>query len=807
MYQEITLVILSLSLGIYTANAGEGLRVNDDPAKPGEWGIRPFDNSKTAVNPPGFIWRPQENAVSYNLQLSRKRDFSSVDYEKNNLKLFCHCPPKKLGDGDWYWRFAYTTEDGQKSSWSNIRRFTIPVNTQDFPMPEKEELFGRIPDKHPRLFLRPEDLPKLRDLAQGELKDIYQSMVSQCEKIMSNPPSTEEPPTYPEGTERLSEEWREIWWGNRRYTINVLNSAATLAFTRLLGGKEEYGLIAKKLLMDAAEWDPKGATGYRYNDEAGMPYNYYFSRTYTFVNDLLTEEEKEKCREIMNIRGKEMYNHLCPNHLWKPYGSHSNRAWHFLGEIAIAFFDEIPETRDWLWFTMNVFYNAYPVWSDDDGGWHEGLAYWRSYIRRFLWWADIMRSAMDIDAYKKPYFSKVGYYPMYLQPPGAKRGGFGDLTGHLKSDGNVDLMNIFAAQAQNPYWQWYVKAHDNSSVDNSYAGFIRGALPKVMSKPPVDLPDSRLFKGTGLAMLHTDLTDATNDIFIEFKSSPFGSYSHGYDSQNSFVLYAYSEPLLIRSGRRDIYGSAHHKNWMWETKSVNSILVNGQGQKPLRSMEAQGEIIDFHTSECYSYVVGEAKKAYEGRVKTFTRSILFIKPEVIVIYDHLETPEPSTFQWLMHSPNEMEVADQKNIILENGEAGCKVSFMLPDGLEISQTNKFDPPPRPRVKLTQWHLQASTVEKKDGCNFITIIRPYKKDMPVPMGIDMEKHDSGYVCDLQLIRGKVKVIIRTAEKGSICSDEIETNARVTAVRFNNDNKVMDYFTADGDIFECPGKTSYK
>ena len=89
---------------------------------------------------------------------------------------------------------------------------------------------------------------------------------------------------------RGSPEWKKLWWGNRTYTIAALDGAATLAFTRLLGGKEEYGQLAKRILLDCAEWDPQGATGYRYNDEAGMPYAYYFSRTYTFVHDLLTEE-------------------------------------------------------------------------------------------------------------------------------------------------------------------------------------------------------------------------------------------------------------------------------------------------------------------------------------------------------------------------------------------------------------------------------------------------------------------------------------------------------------------------------------
>ena len=68
------------------------------------------------------------------------------------------------------------------------------------------------------------------------------------------------------------------------------------------------------------------------------------------------------------------------------------------------------------------------MWSDRDGGWHEGMAYWQSYIGRFTWWADVMRVAMDVDAFAKPYFSRIGYYPMYLQPTGTKGGGFGDLN-------------------------------------------------------------------------------------------------------------------------------------------------------------------------------------------------------------------------------------------------------------------------------------------------------------------------------------------------------------------------------------------
>ena len=272
--------------------------------------------------------------------------------------------------------------------------------------------------------IRPEDLARLRGLAKGSMNEQFKRLVAHCDQLLAKPPSTAEPPKYGPKVVRNSDEWRKIWWGNRTATINVLHNAATLGFTRLLGGKAEYGQLAKRLLLDCAEWDPVGATGFGYNDEAGMPYAYYFVRTYTFVNDLLTDDERERCRSVMKCRGEEMYRHLYPRHLWRPYSSHSNRAWHFLGEVGIAMLGEVEGAEDWVWFAMNVFYNVYPVWADDDGGWHEGCGYWNSYVGRFTWWADVMRAAMGINAYDKPYFAKIGYYPMYLLPPGKAGAGF-----------------------------------------------------------------------------------------------------------------------------------------------------------------------------------------------------------------------------------------------------------------------------------------------------------------------------------------------------------------------------------------------
>jgi hypothetical protein len=710
--------------------------------------------------------------VSYDLEV--KGGEGDFRFEKIRFNVFC--PPEPLAGGSYAWRYRFHDRKGKTSPWSRKRAFTVAKEAKSFPLPAREELLSRIPKGHPRLFLRPEDLPPLRALAEGEKKASFHKLVQQCERLLRKPPPTEEPPKYPKGMVRKSEAWRKMWWGNRVYTIKVLDSAATLAFVTLMGGKDEYRDLAKRLLLEAAKWDPHGATGYRYNDEAGMPYAYHFSRAYTFLYDSLSGEERETCRRVMRERGGAMYRHLCPRHLGYPYSSHSNRAWHFLGEVGIAFHGEIPEAADWIWFAANVFRCVYPVWCDDDGGWHEGMCYWRSYIGRFAWWAAVMKSALALDAYKKPYFSKVGYYPLYMQPPGQRGGGFGDLCARQVSKGNVLLMAIFAAQARNPHWQWYVKAHGGSPVFPGFAGFIGESLPPPNPKTPGDLPTSRLFRGTGQAVLNVTLLDAAKNVQVLFKSSPFGSQSHGYEAQNAFLLNVFGERLLIRSGYRDIYGSAHHRMWMWETKSVNSITVDGKGQAKHTS-RAKGEILEFRAGRRIDYVSGEAGRTYGGRLNAFTRRILFLKPDLILLFDTLNAPKASLFDWHMHAPYPMEIKDPASVVVEGKKSAARIAFLAPEGLKVSQTDRFDPPPRPRVKLREWHLTASTPVARTSVTFVTAIRPYRKGAPPPTLPECMALAAGTILQCDVPEGRAVILLRTGE-GKLALEGFTTKRRVAA-----------------------------
>ena len=104
--------------------------------------------------------------------------------------------------------------------------------------------------------------------------------------------------------------------------MKTLDGAATLGYGYQITGKREYGNLAKKILLECARWDPEGSTSRRYNDEAGMPYlSRFFPRTYSYVQELLTEPERELCRRVIRIRGNEAFHSLYPRLFFRPYDS------------------------------------------------------------------------------------------------------------------------------------------------------------------------------------------------------------------------------------------------------------------------------------------------------------------------------------------------------------------------------------------------------------------------------------------------------------------------------------------------------
>jgi hypothetical protein len=167
------------------------IQLDERPAGPSDWGYRPEDGASSATNPPSFSWRPQSKISRWEVRCLQSDGDKGTDYQHDGIRWNVHCPSRLFTPGEYRWQYRGLDSQGQHTNWSRERTFTIPEDAAAMAMPDMRKLLARIPEAHPRLFVRLEHLPHLRELAKGELKPHYESLVAACEKLLKNPPPTE----------------------------------------------------------------------------------------------------------------------------------------------------------------------------------------------------------------------------------------------------------------------------------------------------------------------------------------------------------------------------------------------------------------------------------------------------------------------------------------------------------------------------------------------------------------------------------------------------------------------------------------
>lgn len=710
-------------------------QISNRTANPDEWGYRPADGATVRLNPPSLTWIHEKDAASYSVQWAQKSDFSGST-TVTNIPWPVYTHHSVLPAGSYFWRYKFTAKDGKISDWSVARRFTVQAGTTEFPMPTIAERRERVPQKHPRLFMRPEDLPRLRELATGREQKSFKKICDEADKIIKTGPT-------PEPTERGSARDKEndaavkFWWPNRQQSEKACKEAEVLAFVYLISQDKKYGEAARKWVLHLASWDPDGPTNFKLNCEAGKPMLHRPARAYDWAWDMFTPEEREKIQAVTKRRIKDVWESgeiaLGVGHLNRPYNSHGNRVWHKISETGIAFLDEIPEATTWLDYAVNKFYACYPVWSDDDGGWHEGVSYWSGYMSKAVWWMQVSKSALGIDGYKKPFFSQVGDYPLYIAPPGSPNSGFGDLSCNPPSSGIGGFMEYhIRAEGNQPggahagYWRWWTEQW-RMKGESGWLGFLYDAnLPAMPeAKAPTDLPLSKIFHGIGVASLHTTLLDSRDDVHFLMKSSPFGSQSHGHNPQNTFQLNAYGEALLTTCVYRDLHGSKFHYQWAHSTVAQNGVLVNGEGQDKHKAAP-QGRIAAEQLTPQFDYICGDAVGAYSNRLTRAFRHVAFAKGDkpFIVIYDDLAAKEPSAFQFMLHALKPFTVDEKAaQLVVEQPKAGVTVRYLPAGQLSFRQWDGYEPKPKKEFP-NQWHVEAGTQKKQKDVGMLTVIVPYR-----------------------------------------------------------------------------------
>ena len=222
---------------------------------------------------------------------------------------------------------------------------------------------------------------------------------------------------------------------------------------------------------------------------------------------------------------------------------------------------------------------------------------------KIVWWLQAAQSALRIDGLKKPFFAQVGDFPLYVAPPGSPNMGFGDLSYQPPSSGVGGFMEYFeraersrARESHAGYWRWWTEQWQmNRRRRHRSASSTRPTCPRCpQPRPPTDLPPSKVFRGIGVASLHTTLTNSARGCASAVQVQPVREPEPRAQPAEQLSAQRLWRGAADHLRLSRLHGSKFHYQWCHSTRAHNAVLVDGQGQRS-HSASSTGRILDFES--------------------------------------------------------------------------------------------------------------------------------------------------------------------------------------------------------------------
>lgn len=674
---------------------------------------------ESRANPCWFNWTPSPGAVGYRLEYSQDPAFGPGGAVCDTAQNY-HMPPSPLASGLWHWRVAPLLPEGQ-GDWSEPATALV---TGEVCFPVALPAASTWRGGHPRLPAAAIDRPRLQAEARGVKANLWEQIERRLSDAPPQPPA--EPPGFDEGYWTI-ERWREIVAAGAA----VLDYVSLSSFAYALTDNPAYRNLARTWLLHAAGWDPVGPTGIESVDHAAHDTLVGLAVGYDALYQDLSEEERTRVRWAIAARCRALYRYLNPfendpnnNHPWFQTTA--------LGIGALAVWEEEPEARFWAEFAIQIYVGRYLCLGGADGEWHEGSDYWTYGLGFVFDFIDTVKQVAGLDLYQHPWLQKTATFKLYVAPPGGPGLSFGDT--HNQPPAGEDAAQVFrlASALGDQTAQWYAMRALQEATPERPGLLLRLFLwwdPTLPSMPPSELPLAKLFTEAGWALLHSTLEHQRGIHFALHSGRYYGVGSgHSHADQNSFILYAGGEPLVIDSGCYDYFGSPHFNEWFCKTPAHNTLLVNGHGQA-VHTAGAHGRIAAFRTTPGLDYIRGDASNpvVYQGRVERFERHVLFLRQlGLFVLIDEVQTPAPARIDWLLHTLAAPEIRQEDGFtratVIRPGatlevylaaDAGFswRTSAGFPEGLA---------PTKPHA--TEYHAAFQTEQPADRTRIMAVLAP-------------------------------------------------------------------------------------
>lgn len=728
-----------------------GTKKKKAPAFPGSYAVlhpryrtwpTPAENTVTPGNAAVLLWpATRSKGMTYDIRLSQDPAFkTSETIQAQNIPWTIYNPHRMLEAGAWYWQ--YRPRNGQ---WSAVQSFRVEGNVSGAASPPAGKLLSAIPVSHPRILI---DQQSKSAFARSAMpSEDAAVIIRKADKLLKAPIPVEITTGKKKKGKTAYQEFKLRDKESKHLGFDLLENMELLCQAYILTGKQKYADKGLLLAKAASHWDPHGPSGMSDFGTAGCMLG--MALAFDTFHEQLSASDKKALLDNINVRAGEFYAawindtdaKVLSNHVWQ-------FILHYFFQTAIAVHGELKDADKWLTYAYELWLARAPILGGDEGGWLEGAVYFTINMETLLDVPTIIKNYTGFDFIQHhPWYLNNPYWMLYSFPAGSSCDGFGDNAERMTAPGKDYLAYADALSklsGSKVAATYAAKIEQTENIKPSDADMLRWFRLRYLrdKNRPGILPDSafpasRLFHDVGVVDMHSDIGHVKNDLMVSMRSSPYGGYGHMLADQNTFnVLYG-GQRLFYMSGHKIAMNDPHRLQWYKATIGHNGVLVNDKGQT--FDPEGYGWISRFIDGSALSYAVGDASMAYGGNpqqgkttLKKFKRHLLFLHPDIVVVYDELEADHPSTWKWLIHSPQKITVDTAKNefyCALENASAASsffssqRVNWALTDTFAVAVDNwteTRDEKGNLYGSKNEWHLTAAT-QPAEKMRFLTVIR--------------------------------------------------------------------------------------
>ncbi|MHB9028653.1 MAG: heparinase II/III domain-containing protein [Candidatus Latescibacterota bacterium] len=344
-----------------------------------------------------------------------------------------------------------------------------------------------------------------------------------------------------------------------------------------------------------------------------------------------------------------------------------------------------------------------------DGGYGEPLTYQDMATRDLVEALDVLEENIGIDYALETNLKESWRYPLYVTYNNGRYPDFGDVSPSYGLSG-LSFM-YYTWKLKNPYTYNFVQKAFEAGRGGipAWQWYVNDITPKRRE----ELVPSHHFPIKGHLVSRSDWSD--EGVVNVFKCGPNSNHYH-YD-QGTFYLMTNGEELLSDAGHgSSYYANLHYACYYTQTIGHNCMLVDGnaESQAPADYLNGIAALQDWpriqhaFAGRVADEVEGDLTCVYKGTMENYTRSLLYLKPDLMFLYDRVKSAKPHLYDWIFHA----EHTNGRNSISMSGNT-----------VTIARTKA-----RLRMDVLAPELASNTIEDSDRDeSFITLRgKPGTKD---------------------------------------------------------------------------------